>query len=305
MKKLILLLILLIIFSGCNLIKSTQKPESDIIGSEGLIMTLPNIPNEMFIGQGLQIPITLENAGASNVENGVLIIGLYDPDIVKFTSKPKIEGINLKGKTEFIPGEQTTEVFTISSINLPNIKEKQEAFEAVACYQYKTRASPVVCINSQLTFGTSAVQSGCDFIDAKISPSQGAPVVITKVQTWYYADRPEIEFRIFVSNEARGVVLERNAYSKRCLTPQPLEPKDLNVVRIDASLGGIPIQCYSLKDEPTNTFIISNEGFSIRCRSQIDPRTPAYTTLLSLDLSYGYVQLQPFTITLKNPAFIG
>ncbi len=299
-------IILLLILTSCALFKPAPKEAADILGGEGLVIKLPQIPKELFVGQGLEIPLTLENAGAYKVENAILSLSGYNPEFVKFRSLPKIEGINLEGRSQFVPvGERTTKVFTISSINLPSAKERTETFEAVACYPYKTEASPVVCINPQLVFGTEDISAGvCDFVDAKISPTQGAPIAVTKVETWYFIEQQEVEFRVFVKDvSGKGVVLNKNAYGKRCLGTEPLKPEDLNVVTAEIFLSGEQLSCYSAaSEEPQNIFTLAENQY-IRCRAKIDPAQPAYTTPLSVSLSYGYVTLQVFSINLKNPAF--
>jgi len=303
MKKVVLLLILLIFLASCNVIQP-KKEVADITGSDGLKLTLPKLPKELNVGQGLDIPITLENVGTHKVENGILSISGYDSNFVKFRTKPKVEGINLEGKSNFIPvGERRTEVFTISSVSLPDRKEKKEVFEAIACYQYQTIASPVVCINPKLVFGTTAIEAGCAFVDAKISPTQGAPVAVTKVETWYFSDKNEVEFRIFVKSLSKGgVILEQSAYAKRCLSPDPLKVEDIGVVNIEAFMSGTKLSCY-VGENQVDRFKVLNDRYSVTCRAQINPSEPAFTTPLSIELSYGYNIIDVFAITLKNPDF--
>ncbi len=307
MKKLILVITLTLVLSGCtSLLKGGQN--ADIQGSDGLVMTIGRLPSEVSVGQGLQIPIQLENVGVHKVENVILSISGYNPQYVHFNGLPKIEGINLDGRSTFVPvGEKTTKFFTIDSITLPDYKELQQTFEAYACYQYKTEASPVVCINPQLTFGLTDMKSGCTFYDAQISPSQGAPLAVTKVESFYYTNQHDIEFRISVQDvSGKGVVLDSLAYGKRCLGTEALKTEDLNTIKVDAFMSGQKLPCY-VGETQTDKFLLQNNlnanEYSIRCVAKIDPAEPAFTTPLSITLSYGYAIGKSFTITLKNPSF--
>lgn len=311
MRKLFLIFILILFLTGCNYISKVTdlvKPaeeDADILGSEGLVLTLPELPTELYVGQGLEIPVTLENKGAHKVENAILVISAgYDDKTVKFRSYPKIEGINLEGRTQFVPiGERTTKTFTISSISLPGDKEASKTFEVIACYQYETAASPVVCINPGSQFEKGVIAGACNFVDAKISPSQGAPIAVTKVETWYLTNREEAEFRIFVNDVSdKGVILKKEAYAKRCLSSDPLQTEELGIINIEAYMGGKPLTCYSVAaEEEAKQFTIRENAPSVRCRAKIDFDEPAYTTPLSIYLSYGYNIGKAFTITLKSP----
>jgi len=298
-KSLFIFILSLFLLASCTLFQK-QTEVSDILGTDGVVIIIPSVPKELSSGQGIEIPITLQNVGAHKVQNAVLTITGYNPEYVNFRTTPKVEGINLEGKTRYIPGEKITKFFTISSITVPESTVRTEVFDVFVCYQYQTIATAVVCINPQLAFGETAVISGCDFADAKISASQGAPVAVTKVQTWYYSDKNEVEFRIFVKDVSnKGVVIENSAYSRFCLSSSPV--KELDLVDIKAYIGGQEINCY-IGNEQVSRFKIIEEGYSVVCRTPYDMYEQAFTTPLSLMLSYGYVTREGFSIDLKNTA---
>jgi hypothetical protein len=294
------------LLTGCNLVSKKPKDAqvSDITGTEGLTITIPKLPEELLVGQGLEIPVTVENVGAHKVENGILAIAGYDDNFVKFRSLPKIEGITLEGKSALIPtGERTTKIFTINSINLPNLKEKQESFEVLACYQYKTEASPIVCVNPKLAYGASDVISGCKFQDAQVSTSQGAPIAVTKVEIGYFASKQEIDFKIFVKDvSGKGVVMDKVAYGKRCLSRERLATDDINTVYIETYLSGEVLTCYTTTDVATDKIKLDKGEGTIHCKGPLDQTATAFTTPLSIFLDYGYVVGKTFSIKLKNPS---
>lgn len=309
MRRIICLATVLLLLSACNFFVSQHQTQaSDILGSDGLTITVGTLPQQVYVGQGLEIPIMLENVGAHNVANGILSLSGYDSGIVHFGTFPKVEGINLGGRSTFQPvGERTTQIFTINSFTLPDLNEKKVSFEALACYQYSTDASPVVCINPQLVLGTQpTTQQACNFLDAQLSTTQGAPVAVTKVEEFYDIEHSQVEFRIFMKDvSGKGVVLDKQAYAKRCLSPDPLSLEDINKVAIEAFMSGERISCYDFaSDTPVDTFKINNQGPSVRCRARFDPTKAAFTTPLSIMLSYGYVTDRVFSLTVKNPSKI-
>ncbi|MBN2420920.1 hypothetical protein JXB27_01420, partial [Candidatus Woesearchaeota archaeon] len=232
----------------------------------------------------------------------------YDEENIMFSSPTKYEGINLEGRTEFVPiGEKTTEIFTIGKIALPNAKEKLQVFNILACYQYKTEASPLVCINPQWAYSGST--QGCHFSEAQITSSQGAPVAVSRVVTSYFESRKEVQFDIFVKDvSGKGVVLAPSAYAKPCLGSVSLEEGDQGTVMMEAYLSGEKLRCYSAtSDEISETFTISTQGdtYAARCKASIETNKPAYTTPLSVYLTYGYASGKTFQLTIKNPSFVG
>lgn len=296
-------IMLILLSAGCDVIVKKGYDETKLTGTDGLTIKIERYPKEMYIGQGAQIPVTLENKGTAKAENAILVLGGYDPNYVKFRTQPRFEGINLEGKSLLVPtGGRDTKIFTITSISLPNEKEKTETFQAVACYQYTTEASPVVCINPKLAYGVQAVESGCNFEDAKITQTQGAPVAVARVNTVYFLDSSEVEFRLYVQDVGKGNLIDKNAYAKKCLSIEPLTKDEKGLIYIEAYLGNQPIPCY-LGNNEVSSFKIANEGYSVVCRAKIDTTAAAYTTPLSLYLDYGYVVADEFTIKLKNPQF--
>lgn len=309
MKKIIIIAILAVLLTSCGYFQTTKKA-ADITGTAGLVITLPKLPKEVYTGQGLEIPIQLENGGTSKIENAILILSGYDDKIINFRTQPKIEGISLEGRSEMVPvGEKRTEIFTISSVNLPSAKQITQIIQAVACYPYKTEASPVVCINPQAAYGKTDIKTGCDFTDAQLSSSQGAPIAVTKVETWYFIDERQVEFRIFVKDVfGKGIVTNSATYGKRCLVSDSLGENDLNIISAEVYMSGQLLSCYSVTGtDPIEKFNLLQDSSIpvLRCRAKLDPNKAAFTTPLTIRLSYGYVQLDVFSLLIKNPAYVG
>ena len=307
MKKLIFLL--LIILSGCNFGQGgiSTGAGTDITGSEGLSMKLGTIPGTVYLGQSFTIPITLENQGASKVEDAILSISGYNENYVHLDDSPKVEKINLEGKTTFSPvGERTVKIFRVGSISLPEGKDVTQVFLARVCYKYKTIANPVVCINPKLVQGESFQPGTCNFNEVKLSSTQGAPIAVTKVEALPYINEPTVDFLIYVQDVAKeGKAVYEESYTKPCLGKEPIFASEVEELKIEAYLGeNNKITCYPVagEDEEITSFKIEEKGPSVKCRATIDTEANAYTTVLSIHLSYGYYNGQVFTVNLKNPA---
>jgi uncharacterized membrane protein len=299
MKKSVFFLILLFI-AACR--PSGVGGPADITGSEGLTISLGNIPRELVHGQSAIIPVIIENAGATDVENAIMTLTGPSENVIRLATN-RIESIKLAGRTEFVQrGERTVETFSIDSVNIPNERERVAPFQVTLCYPYKTKASPVVCINPQLAQGAVAVPSGCDFTTAQLAPTQGAPIAVSNVETTYLG-KNQIQFNIYISDvSGKGSLVAPGAYTKRCGN-EPITQTDQDVVSFEAFLSGEKLNCYTSGDKTVEKIKIT-DGF-VRCIATYSANQPAFTTVLSVQLSYGYSVSEVFSINLRNPAFAG
>ena len=304
MKRL-LLIALLFLFTACGELQAGAP--ADLTGTEGLKLTIGSYPTEVFMGQSASIPVTIENKGLTAVDGGILSISGYDSRHLQFRST-RFDDIKLAGRGPFIPvGERTTRTFTITSIKLPDAKQKVETPQITACYKYRTEATPVVCINPSLRLGDQAIKSGCDFQTAQLTASQGAPLAVTRVETEYFSDGEEVEFKIYIDDvSGSGTVIASESYAKYCGESQPVVSKELNAVDVEAYLSGQTIPCFTVEhEEPVNRIILTKSGPDVICGARIDPTKSGYTTPMSIYLSYGYSEAKVLSMTLKNPSFVG
>lgn len=289
-KKIIFLMIVLILISGCGKLLPKQKQQASAVGgTTALEFKFLNLPKQIVSGQTFNIMVDMENKGKADIEEGVLILSGYDDKYISLESSKK-ENIKLLGVSQYnVMGEKTIETFKITKTDIP-LKEYRANFVAVACYKYKTEASVNACINPNLvTGGTVSVQEGCNEMDYKLG-SQGAPVAVTKIETYYGSDFSFVQFRIFLEDKGKGRVRAEEAYSRECIGPA-LVPEDLGKIKIEAFLGGQSIECF--RDgfqRTTDNFRLQAGKSEIECRASIDKNQPAYTSPLSIRLSYGYVQ---------------
>lgn len=291
-KKILFLMVIstLILFSGCNAKyeKTKEKTaEGQITGTTGLSINFLNLPDKIFPKQTFNIPIKIENKGKADVEEAILTISGYDENHIKLSSN-RITGISLKGADPFSKiGESTIRNFNVISSIPPEIDYKAN-FVVTTCYKYKTEASPTICINPKLFTQGVAMKGECKNIDAVMS-SQGAPLAVTKVESWFASDASFWEFRIFVENKGKGRLRFEDSYLKDCYDVS-LEENDIDKVKIQTYVGGKQIKCSNDGFQTTSDsfFLIEGKG-EVRCRMDINSNQPAYTTPLTIILSYGYV----------------
>ncbi len=303
MKRL-LLVIALILFTACGELQAGGP--ADLTGTEGLKLTLGSYQTEVFIGQSASIPVTIENKGLTAVDGGILYISGYDPRYMQFRTT-RFDDINLAGRGPFVPvGERVTKIFTTTSVKLPDAKQKVETLQITACYKYRTEATPIVCINPSARLGDQAIKSGCDFQTAQLTASQGAPLAITKVETEYFSDQTEVEFRIYIDDVlGSGTAIATESFAKFCGESQTVTSNELNAVGIEAYLSGERIPCFTIEhEEPVDRVILTKTGPDVICGATIDPTKPGFTTPMSIHLSYGYFEGKVLSVAINNPSFV-
>ncbi len=291
----VLLLFTFILLSGCTSYDESDEKtvKGDITGTSGMSLKFSYVPDKIIPGQTFSIPVEIENRGKANIENGILTISGYNEQYVSF-SYSKIENINLEGINKFTnQGEKAIKTF-IAYKTTPPESEYVANFVVTACYPYKTEAAPTVCVNPKIFTQSVVGKDECKEIDYTLS-SQGAPVAVTKIETWFDPQNSYWYFKIDAENKGGGRIRAIDAYAKDCIGPA-LSPDDLGKVKIEAYLGGKQINCFESVDlrstvptRNTDSFKIDAGKGSVVCGTAIDRTDSAYRTPLNLILSYGYV----------------
>ena len=270
LPKIILLFLLFIV--GCKGMYSITDV-SIYKGTDGLaIKFIENAPpNEVFEKTILPLGIMIRNAGAYDIENGLITFSLEeDYMLLDKTStrtsgrgkksaeerfdwieneriswiedKPQIK-FSLNGKTiERAEGEE--EIMTLKAEARP-LEELSQTHEpsilATACYDYKTELVAAVCVDTDV-YGIKKITKSCKVKELGFS-SQGAPVAITRIGTEIMPmdipDRVRPQFLIQVQNKGDGLVIkdDMQVITDAC-SEKSLNYTELSVVFINAYLGG-------------------------------------------------------------------
>lgn len=300
------LLVIVLLVSGCPLRKKPSKEVDELTssemkrirsGTEGLVMEfVKNVPpDQIYSSEGLMAMVSVKNKGAENIEEAYFYAGGVDPNIVDFGADVR-EGAGLKEyfKIDYIPGKdelrgehgETVLTFSSGAASLPTGTDVYEPNLVVtACYDYKTVASPVVCIDPN-PFGVYTAAKACQ-PKTVTETGQGGPIVVTRVEQ--IPSRGKVQFKIYVENKGKGKAI----YEEKFDTCNLIEPTDyMYVNKIDAysvSLGELtPTQC---QPDPYGLRLVDEKGVIICSFDGLSGS--AYTTPLKIELLYNYMESTP------------
>ncbi len=291
MKFLIVLcLVLVLVAGGCSKGggPSVSITEEDIHrGKEGLLIEFgKNMPPSLVYEEDMfPIGIELENAGASDITKGYLLLNLEEDnmDLEKGHIKEtfKIEGKSIEnpyGDSEVLnymvrakPLGSETETITSNVI-------------ATLCYKYNTRFGESVCVDTDFYNRKNAVKA-CGAEDESFSSGQGAPVSVVKVESKMLEESGDVKpmFIVHVRNDGDGQVINPTIISEVC-SSRVVKHEDINYIEVSAYLGEEELVC-----RPSPLKLREKEDI-VRCSLEqgIDKDVPSYKSLLTVDLEYGY-----------------
>ncbi len=255
-------------------------------GTQGIdLQFTQNLPPLQIYDSGdLVTLIEIRNLGSFDLGGNrcFLQLGGFDPSIIRSLNARQLCG-DLPGKSVFsIEGSSGIVEFSSSSISLPrDVDRYKPTLVATACYQYKTVASPQVCVDPRF-FELTAEQKACEVRDAGVAGGQGAPVAVTFVNVDMVGSRAV--FEIDIANVGTGRVVSPRASLSNC--PVGLKYNEFDEVRYRVELSGSRlIQC------TPRDFVarLTNNRGKIVCTFDVG-NTQAYETPLRIELDYNYMQ---------------
>ncbi|MBI2129335.1 hypothetical protein HYU07_03775 [Candidatus Woesearchaeota archaeon] len=305
MKKYIIILALSIFIAACTSQTDNNYKFEDVYkGVEGLRFSfLTNAPpREVYDGSPFQIIVNLENKGAADVKDGVLVMSL-EQDYVKLEQGEISSSLGLYGRTvNNRYGEQKREVYTLSA-KIPEEQSESHKTQiyATACYKYKTKLKADACIDTDI-YNLKERTRSCRVSDYYSSSGQGAPVSITRIEETMLPEgenkiRPS--YKIYVRNQGRGEVVLPDKTNDAC--GAVLAKDALNRIIID----DVKLSSYSLKNgdfecapvekdatQPTLTLRESEDFIicTLKEEKAISTDTASFLTGLEIDLEYGYTE---------------
>lgn len=242
MKKLLLSAFLALLFLiGCQTEQDVNVDETNYrTGTQGVVMYfLPNAPpDKVYDGDSMEVMVELENRGAypeSDIFRGKLEISGFDPNAIRGQwERGNDIPSTLRGRSRDYPdgGYEVMTYLDNHGVKVPFGGPEYEATILVtSCYEYKTLADPVVCIDPE-PYKVIEEEKVCHFDDPiSVGGGQGAPVAITRIEERVSSDH--IIFDIYIANVGDGKVIDWSSYE---YCPFELELKDVNRVRLNARL---------------------------------------------------------------------
>lgn len=298
----ILILFSLVLLTSCNKVPGGSTPQDTAgllkqvqSGTQGVALTvLANFPPATIYDDNELISIVeIQNRGNFNLEPSDCFVQVtgFDPNIIRGGfGIPRSCGESLgtlEGKSIYnVQGSINQVEFNAPSITLPtDVIEYTPTLNYVTCYNYETKASPVVCVDP-LFYQVTPEQKTCRPANVGMGGGQGAPVAINSVNVDMVGKNRAV-FEISISNQGGGQVLSPSTGIQNC-GQGILERNDLNFVNFDVSIAGqSPIECKP-KDRTVRLY---NNQAKIICTFNI-PGTIAYQTPLQITLQYSYMQSQ-------------
>ena len=293
------LLILTFILTSCSGTPGGEKPidtaaalQQVKTGTQGLeVSFVPNYPPATLYDQNELIALVdIKNKGNYDLQLQDCFIQAtgFDRNIIRggFDQiRSCAEGLNvLEGKNVYnLDGSVNQLEFNSPNIVLPlGIPDYDPTINFLTCYNYKTKATPQVCIDP-LLYQVSAQQKTCDYRSGvNVGGGQGGPVGVSSVRVDMVGSRAI--FDISVSNLGSGSVLSPYADIQSCGDAN-LNRQDFDKIGYSVKLSDSIGNC-----NPRDGIVrLSNGQGKIICSFDI-PGTTAYKTPLLIDLDYGYIQ---------------
>ena len=302
MKKrtLALFAVFLLVLSGCAGVKFGQTKEqaaalADLshVGVKGVTINFVKgqPPDVSFTNTPLDIVVELRNEGAYPVSGGVVSISGYDSQWINLQPQEKIFSLEPKTKFNTFGGYDTAQ-FSSSNIYLPRGTDTlDQNFLASVCYKYRTESRIPVCIDPNPT--SILENEACRVTQSVsgISGGQGGPVSVTAIRE--DAAPGQVSFLISIANQGDGTVIEQASLSK---CPGELKFGDVDNVQYSVKMSGTTGVC-----KPDYKSRLSNKQGVIQCTFTLtNAVSPAYQTVLEINLDYGYMSQKAKMVKLKS-----
>ena len=296
------LVVFLLVLSGCAGLKVGQTKEQAGSaaqdahrGVKGVTMNFVrnNPPDMVFTGSPIDIVLELTNEGAVDVDGGNLYLSGFASRFFGSFSRIKTFS-NLEGRSAFnVIGGRQTITYTTAPVNLPEGAETfPQTFLARICYPYTTEARIQVCIDPN-PFSLLETEA-CRVTNPSVGGGQGAPVAVTAVR-----EDPapgQVGFLINIANLGDGQVVNRESFS-RC--PDTLKFNDVDVVNYEVRLSDVK-NAGTCTPSNSKTQLGNNQG-TIYCTFRLaDATSPAYQTVLSIDLNYDYLSSKSKNVQVRS-----
>jgi len=295
-KSKFLWFVLLILAVGCGQTGTETTAEDWHSGTKALEMNFMEgaPPRVVFHGDKPDVILELWNKGITAITNGNIYISGFDTNIIKgmpaeavdFSISEKTQ-YNLEGGYDTIDldDEESGEIEIAYDFPTGSLPTK---IKATAIYLYATDFSTDFCVDKKPHTTEDKI---CTMEDKSFSGGQGAPVAVTKIEPQAVGEN--IRFKVTFRNSGDGDVLKKDSVGT---SPSNLGANNYDYVTVDeakAKLGGSS----ATECQPNGVKLVNGQGFTFCTFSGIGD--DAYTTRLDLNLEYGYMNSEEFSVQVK------
>src|SRR3989338_10816840 len=319
-KIMAMMALLIIAVSGCKSSGSASIADIDVRkGTEGLSMEFlkGSPPDKVFEDAPFSVFFGIHNKGAFDIGGkeggrGVLVLGIENDVIgieangfgdAESASMDRQTGkilLNLEGKSMINPNGMQDSI----SIGLRTKKvggqseSRKSTISATACYDYGTTLEGEICVDTD----PNSLRPGrkqCSVKDLAFPQGQGAPVVITKVESQMLPSNGQIRpnLIIYIENKGKGEVAKPSIAEKVCSSGN-LDVGDLNLLSVNAFLSDKELQCTSSRMSEDRVMVrLDKKQGIVRCVAPegegYDANLDSFVSPIRIELKYGYT----FTIS--------
>ncbi len=294
MKKTIILLTLILLCS-CQNIQTEQGGQLPDVqtGTQALEIYFETPSTNIYMCQQANLITTIRNLGTYDVQKAYVNMIVEHQILQPLTQTSK--EFEIKGKSPYFPqGATIKDLTSFKSLTLPKqINSYASQMILQACYPYKTKADFQACIDPDIL--NTQLSKVCTPQPLTFAGGQGAPVAITQIDQLMMPEYDKVKpvFIIHLQNLGMGDVIQEEGIQNVCTgTGQAITPKPL--VKVKAKLGTKDLKC-------TEQIELTSQDPTINCESKekYERGQSAFNSVLTIELSYGYVNRQgiQYTIT--------
>ncbi len=293
----LIMALLLLLTASCGLQTRNTQVEK---GTQGLYakITAGN-NNVLYEGTAGTINVDVENRGAGTVNHGVLVLNV--PEQFIEIQRDRQKELFLEGRSIDQPiGEQIVYTFDVKVRELTSEKKDIPAtISASTCYQYKTTASPTVCIQMP-----DDAKPECRERTVSLG-GQGGPLAITSVETTTTPTDGEMVIPIItikIQNKGKGIILEPSTVLNACMSTS--EKSQENRILMEAFIDhkGRMLTCGREKAAGEASIKIDEGTTTITCKYEqgIPKSEGTHTAQIIINLAYGYYDITTQKIVIKK-----
>jgi hypothetical protein len=240
--------------------------------------------------------VDVKNSGSSDIIDGVYSFITEDQYLLPLSERSM--KFSLEGKSQFNPKGGFDQVhFRVKNTGiLPQFESYQSDLIFRACYKYSTFASAQVCIDPDVANLNS--RKTCRSAPVLLSGGQGAPVTVTRIEPYMVPEGNQVRpvFAVYIQNLGAGTVITTQGAELACAGGGG--PLLANNATVRAS-----IQDKVLKCEPNPVRVEFGRESRFICERDdllFGESSGTFSTILSIQLDYGYVDNAVLPITIAR-----
>ncbi|MFO7710250.1 MAG: hypothetical protein R6V53_00630 [Candidatus Woesearchaeota archaeon] len=308
MKKVLMLLFLMIVITGCSNGDQEQGTRTDpfIGGVKGIDVNFAegSPPKEVYDGGSnpFEVSVTLKNKGEYTVTSDNVLVtlsgilpsefGVSESELKKHPEEDLLATEkNAEGGT--IEGPQVYVTFDDLNRQEELDGNKQYPIRADVCYLYQTTAVADICVRENNLETTK--EGVCSVNEPKVVYNSGAPVHITDFKEYPRA-RNKVGFTFKVTHVGSGEIFKKET---ECSKEQEVDENKV-WLEISSELGsGLKCSGLSEGDDTSGYVRLYDRTHQVSCTQEVSTQSD-YQTPIRIKATYDYEEEQTANVLVKH-----